>query len=168
MSEILKLRGAPAVSRSRLARLTDSVKTVLPRLKGLVAEHWYFAEIAAPLSDDELARLVDLLGAHPEGAAPAGSPLLVTPRLGTISPWSSKATDIAHQCGFDKIIRIERGTALSFELRGGLDARDREAVLPAIHRMTESVLDTVGRRPALCSTTVAPQPLSTVDHRGGP
>jgi phosphoribosylformylglycinamidine synthase len=162
MSEILKLRGAPAVSRSRLARLTDSVKTVLPRLKGLVAEHWYFAEIAAPLSDDELARLVDLLGAHPEGAAPAGSPLLVTPRLGTISPWSSKATDIAHQCGFDKIIRIERGTALSFELRGGLDARDREAVLPAIHdRMTESVLDNTDAAHALFHH-YQPQPLSTV------
>jgi phosphoribosylformylglycinamidine synthase len=44
MSEILKLRGAPALSSSRLARLTDSVKAVLPRLKGLAAEHWYFAE----------------------------------------------------------------------------------------------------------------------------
>ncbi len=40
MSEILKLRGAPALSSSRLARLTDSVKTVLPRLKGLAVEHW--------------------------------------------------------------------------------------------------------------------------------
>ncbi|HOY02730.1 MAG TPA: hypothetical protein PLV36_14665, partial [Zoogloea sp.] len=63
MSEILKLRGAPAVSRSRLARLTDSVKMVLPRLKALGVENWYFAEISAPLSDEELARLVDLLGA---------------------------------------------------------------------------------------------------------
>ncbi|WP_374500420.1 AIR synthase-related protein, partial [Zoogloea sp.] len=162
MSEILKLRGAPAVSRSRLARLTDSVKMVLPCLKALGVENWYFAEISAPLSDDELARLVDLLGAYPEGAAPAGSLLLVTPRLGTISPWSSKATDIAHQCGFDKIVRIERGTALSFDLRGGLDARDREAVLPAIHdRMTESVLDNVDAAHALFHH-YQPQPLTTV------
>jgi phosphoribosylformylglycinamidine synthase len=135
---------------------------VLPRLKGLGAEHWYFAEISAPLSDEELAKLVDLLGAYPEGAAPAGSLLLVTPRLGTISPWSSKATDIAHQCGFDKIVRIERGTALSFDLRGGLDARDREAVLPAIHdRMTESVLDNVDAAHALFHH-YQPQPLTTV------
>jgi phosphoribosylformylglycinamidine synthase len=163
MSEILKLRGAPALSSSRLARLTDSVKTVLPRLKGLAVEHWYFAEITAPLSADELTRLVDLLGAHPEGAAPAGGMLMVTPRLGTISPWSSKATDIAHQCGFDKIVRIERGTALSFDLRGGLDTRDREAVLPAIHdRMTESVLDNPDASHALFQH-YAPQPLTTVD-----
>ena len=88
MSEILKLRGAPAFSSSRLARLTDPVRAVLPRLKGLAAEHWYFVEVNAPLAADELARLVDLLGAHPEGEAPVGSLLMVTPRLGTISPWS--------------------------------------------------------------------------------
>ena len=111
MSEILKLRGAPAFSSSRLARLTDPVRAALPRLKGLAAEHWYFVEVNAPLSAEEQARLVDLLGAHPEGDAPVGSVLVVTPRLGTISPWSSKATDIAHQCGFDKIVRIERGIA---------------------------------------------------------
>ena len=163
MSEILKLRGAPALSSSRLARLTDSVKAVLPRLKGLAAEHWYFAEVSAPLTADELSRLVDLLGVHPEGDAPAGTLLMVTPRLGTISPWSSKATDIAHQCGFDKIVRVERGTALSFDLRGGLDARDRAAVLPAIHdRMTESVLDNPDAAHALFHH-YAPQPLTTVD-----
>ena len=163
MSEILKLRGAPAFSSSRLARLTDSVKAVLPRLKGLAAEHWYFAEVSAPLTAEELSRLVDLLGVHPEGDAPAGSLLMVTPRLGTISPWSSKATDIAHQCGFDKIVRVERGIAFSFDLRGGLDARDRDAVLPAIHdRMTESVLENADAAHALFHHYV-PQPLTSVD-----
>ncbi len=163
MSEILKLRGAPALSSSRLARLTDSVRSVLPRLKGLAAEHWYFVEVNAPLGDDELARLVDLLGAHPEGEAPAGSLLMVTPRLGTISPWSSKATDIAHQCGFDKVVRVERGVAYSLGLRGGVDARDRDAVLPVIHdRMTESVLDNPDAAHALFHH-YAPQPLTSVD-----
>ena len=127
----------PAFSSSRLARLTDPVRAALPRLKGLAAAHWYFVEVNAPLAADELARLVDLLGAHPEGEAPVGSLLMVTPRLGTISPWSSKATDIAHQCGFDKIVRIERGLAFSLELRGSLDVRDRDMVLPLLHdRMT--------------------------------
>jgi phosphoribosylformylglycinamidine synthase len=156
------LRGAPAFSSSRLARLTDPVRAVLPRLKGLAAEHWYFVEVSAPLAADELARLVDLLGAHPEGEAPVGSLLMVTPRLGTISPWSSKATDIAHQCGFDKIVRIERGLAFSLELRGGLDARDRDAVLPLLHdRMTESVLDNADAAHALFHH-YSPQPLTTV------
>ena len=80
MSEILKLRGAPAFSSSRLVRLNDAVKSALPRLKGLAAEHWYFAEVSAPLDVDEMARLADLLGAHPEGDLPAGSMLVVTPR----------------------------------------------------------------------------------------
>ncbi len=162
MSEILKLRGAPAFSSSRLARLTDAVRAALPRLKGLAAEHWYFVEINAPLEADEVARLTDLLGAHPEGEAPVGSLLVVTPRLGTISPWSSKATDIAHQCGFDKIVRIERGLAFSLELRGGLDAAGRDAVLPLLHdRMTESVLDNVDAAHALFHH-YGPQPLTTV------
>ena len=162
MSEILKLRGAPAFSSSRLARLTDQVRAALPRLKGLAAEHWYFVEVNAPLSAEEQARLVDLLGAHPEGDAPVGSVLVVTPRLGTISPWSSKATDIAHQCGFDKIVRIERGLAFSLDLRGGLDADGRDAVLPLLHdRMTESVLDNADAAHALFHH-YSPQPLTTV------
>ena len=162
MSEILKLRGAPAFSSSRLARLTDQVRAALPRLKGLAAEHWYFVEVNAPLSAEEQARLVDLLGAHPEGDAPVGSVLVVTPRLGTISPWSSKATDIAHQCGFAKIVRIERGLAFSLDLRGGLDADGRDAVLPLLHdRMTESVLDNADAAHALFHH-YSPQPLTTV------
>ena len=141
MSEILKLRGAPAFSSSRLARLTDQVRAALPRLKGLAAEHWYFVEVNAPLSAEEQARLVDLLGAHPEGDAPVGSVLVVTPRLGTISPWSSKATDIAHQCGFDKIVRIERGVAYTIDARG---VAGNAALAALLHdRMTEAVLDTL-------------------------
>ncbi len=167
MPEILKLRGAPALSASRLERLTAQLKPALPKLKGLAAEHWYFVEIEAPLDGDEAERLVDLIGAYPQGDAPAGELLLVTPRLGTISPWSSKATDIAHNCGFAKIKRIERGTAYTLEVRGGLDAEARAAVLPVLHdRMTESVLDNVDAAHGLFAH-YAPQPLTTVDIIGG-
>ena len=65
MSQILKLRGAPALSASRHARLSESLLAVLPKLRGLAAEYWYLVELSAPLEGDELARLVDLLGAHP-------------------------------------------------------------------------------------------------------
>ena len=119
MVEILKLRGAAALSATRLARLTGHVESRLPKLRSLAAEYWYFIELRGPLADDERARLIDLLGATPSGAAPGGTLLLVTPRLGTISPWSSKATDIARNCGFDTVRRIERGIAYHFELRGG-------------------------------------------------
>ncbi|NTV10824.1 MAG: phosphoribosylformylglycinamidine synthase, partial [Zoogloea sp.] len=167
MSEFLKLRGAPALSATRLARLSETVKTALPRLRGLAVEHWYFVELRAPLDEAERARLVDLLDAHPATPeAPAGSLLLVTPRLGTISPWSSKATDIARQCGFDKIVRIERGAAYSVDLRGSLEQKERDAILPVLHdRMTESVLASLDAAEALFHH-YQPQPLTTVDVVG--
>ncbi|MBE7422666.1 MAG: phosphoribosylformylglycinamidine synthase [Zoogloeaceae bacterium] len=161
MPEVLKLRGAAAFSATRLARLTRNVQAVLPKLKGLVAEHWYFVELNAPLAAADLERLKDLLGAHPAGKDPAGTLKLVTPRLGTISPWSSKATEIARQCGFAMVTRIERGTAYHLDAKG-----DLAAALPILHdRMTESVLDSLDAAEALFRH-YAPQPLATVDVVG--
>ena len=161
MPEVLKLRGAAAFSASRLSRLTQTVKGALPGLKGLAAEHCYFVELKAPLAPAGLERLKDLLGAYPVGNEPPGSFKLVTPRLGTISPWSSKATEIARQCGFEDIVRIERGTAYYLNAKG-----DPAAALPLIHdRMTESVLDGLDAAEALFRH-YAPQPLATVDVVG--
>jgi phosphoribosylformylglycinamidine synthase len=153
MSPILKLRGVAAFSSSRLARLRKSLGAEL------VAEHWYFIETAGVLSDAEQARLRELLGIPAQLApAPAGSLLLVTPRLGTISPWASKATDIAHNCGFAGVKRIERGIA--YYTRGQVDAAK-------LHdRMTESVLDSIDAAEQLFHH-VAPQPLTTVDILAG-
>ncbi|MDP2810689.1 MAG: phosphoribosylformylglycinamidine synthase [Rhodocyclaceae bacterium] len=185
MSRILKLRGAAAFSAPRLARLQERAGAPLS------AEHWVFVETDGALSDDELARLKDLLGIPavlpPE---PAGDLVLVTPRLGTISPWSSKATDIAHNCGFAGIRRIERGIA--HHVRGGVERLDHpenlrsarfspqgarnswggpasflSVVAQRLHdRMTESVLDSVDAAEQLFHH-VAPQPLATVDLLAG-
>jgi phosphoribosylformylglycinamidine synthase len=153
MPEILALRGAAALSPSRLARLRDRFGTAL------AAEHWYFAETDGRLAAEELARFRDLLGIPatlpPE---PAGAMILVTPRLGTISPWSSKATDIARNCGFAAVKRIERGIA--YHATEPLDAA-------LLHdRMTESVLASLKDAERLFHH-VAPQPLTTVDVLSG-
>ncbi|MDO6386860.1 phosphoribosylformylglycinamidine synthase [Uliginosibacterium sp. 31-12] len=163
MSDILSLRGAPAFSASRLSRLSESLSSAGVKLHALAAEFWYFVEVKESLSAQELERLVDLLDARPaNAAAPAGTNLLVTPRLGTISPWSSKATDIAHNCGFAKIVRIERG--IQFSLDGKFA---RESVLSLVHdRMTESVLDSVEAAAGLFAH-YAPQPLTSVDILAG-
>ncbi|MFY9327748.1 MAG: phosphoribosylformylglycinamidine synthase [Georgfuchsia sp.] len=165
MAEILTLRGAAAFSSPRLGRLQDSLHKVVPSLFSLDAEHWYFIEIDAELDADELARLKDLLGI-PEtlpAAASSGELILVTPRLGTISPWSSKATDIARQCGFTAISRIERGTAYYINAK----SLDRDLVAARLHdRMTESILDAPDSAAALFCH-VAPQPLTTIDILGG-
>ncbi len=161
MAEVLKLRGAAAFSANRLERLRQNLQAVLPRLRGLAAEHWYFVELAQPLDDAGLARLQDLLGARPAGAAPGRARWLVKPRHGTNSPWSSKATEIARQCGFAAVARIERGTA--WHLDGG---GDLAAALPLLHdRMTESVLETVDAAEDLFRSQ-APQPLNSIDVLG--
>ena len=156
MTQILKLRGTAAFSASRLARLQEQWVTPL------TAEHWYFIETQGELTSEELARLKDLLGIPLTlPAAPGGQMILVTPRLGTISPWASKATDIAHNCGFAGIKRIERGIAYHF-------AKGEKSTLAGrLHdRMTESVLDSLDAADALFHH-VAPQPLTTVDVIAG-
>ncbi|MBK8761834.1 MAG: phosphoribosylformylglycinamidine synthase [Sulfuritalea sp.] len=167
MAEFLALRGAAAFSASRLARLQKSVGEQFAGVT-LAAEHWYFVELERALSADEQSRLGDLLGIpSPLPAAPAGSLLLVTPRLGTISPWSSKATDIARNCGFAAVKRIERGTAYHLAGKGQESALATRRISTLLHdRMTESVLDSIDAARELFHH-VAPQPLTTVDILGG-
>ncbi len=163
MAEFLALRGSSAFSASRLARLQLSLRELVAKVE-LAAEHWYFIESERPLDTAEVTRLKDLLGipaALP--ATPGGELLLVTPRLGTISPWSSKATDIAHNCGFSGVTRIERGTAFHLAHAEG----KKSALATRLHdRMTESVLGSVEEAKALFHH-VAPQPLSSVDLLAG-
>ena len=156
---IFQLRGAPAFSRPRLERIARNLASDVRGLNGLEARAWYFIEASDALSSDEQARLGELLDACPPGAElPPGVLRLVTPRLGTISPWSSKATDIARQCGFGKVTRIERGIAYF------IDSAGMPAAAPAaLHdRMTESVLATFDEAAALFHH-YAPKPFATVD-----
>ncbi len=167
MPEILKLRGPAAFSATRLSRITHQVKAVLPRLRGLAAEQWFFVEMEGALDADDAARLRRLLSAHAApGERPAGTLFLVTPRLGTISPWSSKATDIARQCGFASVRRIERGIAWHVDHKGEISGAERDGLLAIVHdRMTESVLDSVEAAEALFRH-YPPQPLAAVDMLG--
>ena len=133
MSRFLPLRGDAAFSAARLARLSKQLG------QPLSAEHWFFLELDDELSEAALARLRELLGVPAELPPPTEDPLwLVTPRLGTVSPWSSKATDIAHHCGFAQIRRIERGIAYTLP---DLEPQKLTACLALLHdRMTETVL----------------------------
>ena len=102
-----------------------------------------FADLNAPLNDDEHAQLERLLKYGPALAshAPQGKLLLVTPRPGTVlPPWSSKATDIAHNCGLQQVNRLERGVAYYIEA-GTLTNEQWQQVTAELHdRMMETVL----------------------------
>ena len=119
MPNILKLRGATALSAFQLDKLNSQLAGAHHSLRVLGAEYWHFAEIERALSGDELGILQRLLdyGDAPAGTTTEGILLLVVPRVGTISPWASKATDIARHCGLDALRRIER--VVAYRLAGG-------------------------------------------------
>ena len=112
------LAGPPAF---RLERTLRRLRRRLPGVTGVSARHVYFVDAAAPLTRTELVRLRRLLDPidRPEPLAgvpepedvrsPATVRVLVTPRAGTISPWSSKAIDVIRNCGFDRVRRLEQG-----------------------------------------------------------
>jgi phosphoribosylformylglycinamidine synthase len=138
---MLCLRGAPAFSEFRLAKLRDRLSDAGLRDGGLYAEHMHFVDLERGLDAAEQAVLERLLRYGPSlpEHEPAGRLLLVVPRPGTISPWSSKATDIARNSGLIAVRRLERGTA--FYLTGdGQDQATLDGAAALLHdRMTEAV-----------------------------
>jgi phosphoribosylformylglycinamidine synthase len=161
MSLILKLRGSPAVSAFRLDKLNTRLASIDRSLRVAAAEFWHFADTARQLAAPERA-VLDRLLTYGDAARPAsGLVRLVVPRLGTISPWSSKATEIARSCGLDAVRRIERGTAWFFESDAAPEATLRRA-LELIHdRMTETVLGSLEEADGLF-VRYEPRPLATV------
>ena len=110
---MLQWRGARALSKARLARLEVKLRDRGCAVRSLAAEFVHFVDADGELSDAErevLGRLLD--DGSPAASGPeASAQLWVVPRLGTISPWASKATDIALGCGLRRVRRIERGIA---------------------------------------------------------
>ena len=170
MSQLIRLRGRNALSVFRLQRLLQVVAAAVPGVH-IDAEYWHFVQVAGTLTDAEHRRLERILTYGP-GAAEideSGELLLVVPRIGTLSPWSSKATDIARHCGLDRVERIERGVA--FWVRRGsaarLTAQEKAALRPHIHdRMTETVLESFDEAARLFQH-FEPRPLATVDILSG-
>jgi phosphoribosylformylglycinamidine synthase len=154
--ELLSLRGRAALSPFRLAKLREAVSAALPthRVASIAATWWHFVELTRALQAPERATLERLLTYGPRGESSDvdGTRLVVLPRPGTISPWSSKATDIAHRCGLAAVDRIERGVVFDVAVRGGatLASEARAALLPLIHdRMIEAVFDDLDAARAL-------------------
>jgi phosphoribosylformylglycinamidine synthase len=170
---MLTLRGAPALSAFRREKLAGKLSPIDPRLQLAHTEFVHFAELSRPLVADRLERLEKLLSYGP-GLPPAAAGqcagarlMLVVPRPGTISPWSSKATDIAHNCGIDEVLRLERGIAYYLQVPAGLDGGALDAVAALLHdRMTESVLDSLESAERLFEHA-SPAPMTSVDVLGG-
>ncbi|ARP86340.1 phosphoribosylformylglycinamidine synthase [Bordetella genomosp. 9] len=151
MSIVQYFPGSSVLSTFRRERLLAQLKQAGLPVADISARYEHFILCDAQLADADRQRLAELLDYGPpyEAEAPAKALVLrVIPRLGTISPWASKATDIAHNCGLAAVRRIERGVryVLTPE-RGLLGAKSFDDAMLAraadcLHdRMTETVVD---------------------------
>lgn len=168
-SPMLVLRGAPALSEFRINKLLENFVAQQLPVSDIYAEFVHFAELNAELNDSKREILEKLLTYGPSIPAhePKGMLLLVTPRPGTISPWSSKATDIAHNCGLSEVKRIERGCAYYIELSKELDQQQLATLQQLIHdRMTESVMTSLAHADTLF-VEEQPKAFSSVDILNG-
>jgi len=161
------LAGNRAFSDFNKNKLLKSLQSFVPQIKDVHARYWHFVKTSQILADDEQQRLEQLLhyGESDNAIEPTGDLLLVVPRTGTISPWSSKATDILHNSGMANIERVERGIAYFIESSGdnGLSDDDRQFIATQIHdRMMEQVLSDGAEAESLFSDA-KPAPLKSID-----
>ena len=169
MSVVLPLRGVTALSDFRVEKLLQKAAALgLPEVK-LKSEFWYFVGSEKELDAATVEKLQALLAAQSVEQTPEAREglhlFLVTPRLGTISPWASKATNIAENCGLEGIERIERGMAVWLE--GRLNDEQKQQWAALLHdRMTESVLPDFQTASKLFHHLES-ETFSTVDVLGG-
>jgi phosphoribosylformylglycinamidine synthase len=135
---MIALDGQSALSPFRLERLNARLDALHRGTRVQACWFVYFIDTAAEPEGEQRTRLLEALEA--KDSKPELASLWVVPRLGTISPWSSKATDILHDCGFD-VRRVERGTAYHISgLPASDDARYRDLLAVLHDAMTQSVL----------------------------
>lgn len=164
---MLILRGAPALTELRHQTLLQKIRAIVPEVEQVYAEFVHFLDLTAELDTVEEQRLQQLLDYGPATAVqkPQGRLLLVVPRIGTISAWSSKATDLLRYAGVDKLKRIEQGIAYYVDAK--LDDVQLKAVQTLLHdRMSQSVLAELQAAKALFAEA-DPRPLAVVDVLGG-
>lgn len=134
-------RGVSALSDFRKTKLLTKLQTINKSVKNVEAEYVHFVDSGKQLSAEDNQRLEKLTSyGSPFSSERLGSLYLVVPRPGTISPWSSKATDIVKNSGLKHVTRIERGVAYYIE---GAPDQDQSIAQPLHDRMTESVLPTL-------------------------
>jgi phosphoribosylformylglycinamidine synthase len=139
---MFSLLGAPALSQFRLDKLLQSLQAQDGRVRALASRLIHFVDAARPPDESELELLGKLLTYGPRShlQAERGRRVLVTPRLGTVSPWSSKASDIAKVCGLDCVRRLERGVVYFLDAAEPLEEAALRSVGALLHdRMTESL-----------------------------
>jgi phosphoribosylformylglycinamidine synthase len=167
---MLILPGTSALSEFRLAKVLAAIQATLssghPVIQALSSRYLHIVDVAETLTASESKVLKALLTYGPRDSQTAhdqGQLICVVPRLDTISPWASKATDIAHVCGLKSIRRIERGIAYYVQAVASLTEAQLKQIAVQLHdRMTESVIFNVEDASRLFVSD-SPKPLQHVD-----
>ncbi len=168
----LAMQGPAALSPFRIAKLLERLRTLEPSVSALDSRFMHFIEAAGPLPAPEQAMLAQLLSYGPRLAAAheagGGESLLIVPRAGTISPWSSKATDIAHVCGLAGVRRIERGIEYRVHAAPALGSERLLRLAPLLSdRMTEMALLEPAQAPQQLFAHAPPRALARVSLATG-
>ena len=165
---MLVVRGASALSEFRIAKLIARLGQDTIIVKAIHTEYVHLVELAPEidaLSNQDMNVLEKLLtyGTAKQEQKQGSLSFFVTPRAGTVSPWSSKATDIVHNCGLGGVKRIERGSLFTLDVEGELSATQMATLKNAIHdRMTEQVFDAIDDA-AVLFTSQSPDSFQSVD-----
>lgn len=139
---VFELNGARALSDFRAARLLAALQRVSSNIEAVSGRFVHFVHTSRELTEAEKTRLGSLLD-YGDAAEDVRGDLtfMVVPRLGTISPWASKATDIVKNCGIEGVLRVERGTIFNLATTATLSDDEKAAAAAVLHdRMTESVV----------------------------
>lgn len=161
-------KGAPALSAFRISKIMTSCHELSLPVTDVYAEFVHFADLNSPLTDSDREVLSKLLvyGPRADKKDTSGDLYLVIPRPGTISPWSSKATDIAKNCGLASIKRLERGIAYYVKSESPLTDEQKKSFIPLIHdRMMEIVTHSMDDAEKLFSKQT-PAPMTSIDVLG--
>ncbi|MEF8690093.1 UNVERIFIED_CONTAM: phosphoribosylformylglycinamidine synthase [Comamonas sp. A-3] len=171
---LTQFEGGNALSSFRAQQLLTDLVAIHPKITGVSARFVHLVATEGAVAPGLQERLSALLTyGDPYKGSVEGLAFIVTPRLGTISPWASKATDIARNCGLN-VFRVERMTEYRVDVKSGLlggkpelSPQQTAQIAALLHdRMTESVFATRAEAEQLF-TTLAAQPMEFVDVLGG-
>ncbi len=168
---MLTLHGSAALSAFRKAKLLANMKASVASVTDVDAQFLHFVELVdrQTLTTEQEAVLERALAYGPKSSQIHSSEqsVLVVPRLGTISPWSSKATDILHNCGLSSVSRVERGVEYFIHSSQPLTLEELDLLSMILHdRMTESVLPALSDASSMFSHA-EPAPMASVDVLAG-
>jgi len=164
--------GASALSAFKLSKLLAALQNSIPSVTAVSAQFIHLfdsSDTLAPESQSNLQALLQYGSTFQNASTQAGQQVvrIVIPRPGTISPWSSKATDILHNCGLSQVQRVERGTLFSVQVAQALTAAELQELDALLHdRMTQSVIGDVDAAQVLFQHA-KPQPLTSIDLLAG-